>query len=73
MWTSDLAIYVLPPEYNIRYRKYLDIWTDREAVPKILHLEDYYREVEAGNKFLKRTDKGWAYVASRLRKRLLGK
>lgn len=73
MWTSDLAIYVLPPEYNIRYRKYLNIWTDREAVPKIMHLEDYYDEVAGRNAHLKRTDRGWRYFVSRLKKRVLGK
>ena len=73
MWTSDLAIYVLPPEYNIRYRKYLDIWTDREAIPKIMHLEDYYRDVADSNTNLKRTDKGWGYFVSRIKRRVLGK
>lgn len=73
MWTSDLAIYVLPPEYNIRYRKYVDIWTDREAIPKIMHLEDYYEEVAGNNSHLKRADKGWSYFISRLKKRLMGK
>ena len=73
MWTSDLAIYVLPPEYNIRYRKYLDIWTDREAIPKIMHLEDYYHEVADSNTHLKRTDKGWGNFISRLKRRVLGK
>jgi len=72
MWTSDLAIYVLPPEYNIRYRKYLDVWTDREATPKIMHLEDYYEEVAGSAAPLKRKDKGWRYFVSRLEKGLSG-
>jgi hypothetical protein len=72
MWTSDLAVYVLPPEYNIRYRKYLNIWTDREAVLKIMHLEDYYDKVAGNNSNLKRTDQGWNHFISRLRKQLLG-
>lgn len=41
IWSSDLRITILPPEYNIRYTKYLDIWTQEEARPHILHLEAY--------------------------------
>ncbi|MBL7791243.1 MAG: hypothetical protein JNK77_02880 [Saprospiraceae bacterium] len=37
LWLSDLRIAILPPEYNIRYEKYLDVWTDTEALPHILH------------------------------------
>ena len=73
MWMSDLAIYVLPPEYNIRYRKYLDIWTDREAVPKILHLEEYYGDIEKTQGSLRPAGKGLRYAAARLKKRLVGK
>ncbi len=40
LWLSDLRFYVLPPEYNVRYRKYLSVWTKEEAEPKILHFED---------------------------------
>ena len=46
MWLSDLVIYVLPPEYNVRYEKYLNVWTEREAVPKILHFAEYYETLE---------------------------
>ena len=70
MWTSDLAIYVLPPEYNVRYRKYLDIWTDREAVPKILHLAEYYQETENNNPRLRRKDGIWGEFARRSKKLL---
>jgi hypothetical protein len=37
LWSSDLRIATLPPEYNIRYRKYLWLWGAQEAKPKILH------------------------------------
>ena len=70
MWTSDLAVYVLPPEYNVRYRKYLDIWTAREAVPKILHLAEYYDELAQSPKTKHRDDRGIRYVWRKLRQRL---
>jgi hypothetical protein len=41
LWNSDLRLTILPPEYNIRYKKYLWIWRKNEAVPKILHLKKY--------------------------------
>jgi hypothetical protein len=41
LWKSDLRIAILPPEYNIRYKKYLDVWTDEEAKPYILHFPEY--------------------------------
>jgi hypothetical protein len=41
IWNSDLRLTILPPEYNIRYKKYLWIWKKNEAVPKILHLKKY--------------------------------
>jgi hypothetical protein len=71
MWMSDLAIYALPPEYNIRYRKYLDVWTEREAVPKILHLEENYLNLEKLPGAPKRTDKGFNNAAARLKKWML--
>ena len=40
IWLSEARIYILPPEYNIRFKKYLDIWTEQEAIPKILHFDD---------------------------------
>jgi len=42
LWLSDLRIVTLPPEYNIRYFKYLFLWGKREAKNRILHLR-YYR------------------------------
>lgn len=41
LWLSKLRIATLPPEYNIRYPKYLKVWSKHEATPKILHLEEY--------------------------------
>lgn len=41
IWLSKLRITILPPEYNIRYKKYLDVWTETEARPHILHLPEY--------------------------------
>lgn len=41
LWKSDLRLYVLPPEYNIRYRKYLKSWHKREARPRILHFQEF--------------------------------
>ena len=45
IWDSDLKLYVLPPEYNIRYEKYLQVWEQREAVPKILHFARFKNEI----------------------------
>lgn len=45
LWSSDLRIATLPPEYNLRYIKYLFIWNRREAKPKILHLLFYRRGI----------------------------
>lgn len=70
MWTSDLAVYVLPPEYNVRYRKYLEMWTEREAIPKILHLAEYYDALEQAPAVARRDDKGLAYAWRKLRRRL---
>lgn len=39
LWRSDLRIATLPPEYNVRYRKYLMMWREDEARPRILHLQ----------------------------------
>ena len=41
IWRSDLRLTILPPEYNIRYKKFLWIWKKNEAVPKIMHLKKY--------------------------------
>ena len=43
LWKSDLRIATLPPEYNVRYLKYLLMWRKREATPQIFHLQ-YFHE-----------------------------
>ena len=42
VWKSDLRLFVLPPEYNVRYSKYLTVWSADEAEPKILHFAEFY-------------------------------
>lgn len=42
LWRSDLRICTLPPEYNIRYRKYLWVWRKTEAQAKILHYASFH-------------------------------
>jgi len=42
LWSSTLRLYVLPPEYNIRYVRYLYFWGPKEARPRILHLRRYH-------------------------------
>jgi hypothetical protein len=49
LWRSDLRLYVLPPEYNVRYAKYIDVWANDEATPKILHFASFYDEVAASS------------------------
>lgn len=41
LWSSDLRLATLPPEYNIRYPKYLWLWGRREARPRICHFHRY--------------------------------
>lgn len=41
LWFSNLRIATLPPEYNLRYRKYLEIWDEFEAQAKILHFREF--------------------------------
>jgi len=41
VWLSDLRLFILTPEYNIRYPKYLKFWDKDEAQPKILHFKDF--------------------------------
>jgi len=47
LWLSDLRLHVLPPEYNIRYPKYLKVWAEKEAVPRIQHFATYHSDIEA--------------------------
>ena len=41
LWLSDLKIHILPPEYNVRFKKYIGLWTEEEASPKILHFLEF--------------------------------
>lgn len=41
LWHNPVQLATLPPEYNIRYKKYLRIWSKDEAKPKILHMSKY--------------------------------
>lgn len=45
LWLSDLRLHVLPPEYNLRYARYLKVWSSEEARPKIQHFASYHHEV----------------------------
>lgn len=44
LWQSNLRIATLPPEYNLRFKKYLKIWEKNEAQPKILHFGEFHKE-----------------------------
>jgi len=46
LWATDLRLYVLPPEYNIRYQKYVELWDAGEAQPKILHMRKFIDELK---------------------------
>ncbi|MEM1320988.1 MAG: putative nucleotide-diphospho-sugar transferase [Bacteroidota bacterium] len=47
IWKSDLRISILPPEFNIRFAKYLDVWTEKEAAPQILHYAKFKEDFNA--------------------------
>lgn len=42
LWLSDLRIHILPPEYNVRYEKYMRVWEEKEAIPRILHFSAFH-------------------------------
>jgi len=42
LWSSDLRIATLPPEYNVRFLKYHFLWSKSEARTKIFHLQMYH-------------------------------
>lgn len=44
LWASDLRLLILPPEYNIRYEKYVRLWDNKEAVPRILHYATFHED-----------------------------
>ena len=41
LWSSELRVATLPPEFNIRYPKNLWLWSKREARPRICHFYRY--------------------------------
>lgn len=45
LWSSDLRIATLPPEYNLRSAKYIKVWDPKEARPKILHYARFHTEL----------------------------
>ncbi len=47
LWESDLRLHILPPEYNVRYKKYLKLWAADEAQPKILHYRRFHDQLGA--------------------------
>ena len=44
LWFSDLKLFILPPEYNCRPRRYIKLLKSFGVTPKILHLLDIKRE-----------------------------
>ena len=46
IWLTNLKVAVLPPEYNIRYPYYIRMLGLNKITPKILHLDDFKRELE---------------------------
>ena len=73
IWKSDLRMYILPPEYNIRYEKYLNIWDEEEARPYILHFAKFYEEISSQPLAPKRRDKSLATKIWQLISRFRGK
>ncbi len=64
VWDSDLRVGVLPPEFNVKHRKQIRMWTKNEARPIVLHYESFV----PGNKRLKLVrDIGRALIPERLR------
>jgi hypothetical protein len=59
LWKSDLRVFVLPPEYNVRYSKYLEVWDADEARPKILHFAEFYDATAKIPGVAKRADGSW--------------
>lgn len=53
LWLSDLRLYILPPEFNVRHTRYLSFWKRHEAAPKILHLARYHDMDRSYVRFLK--------------------
>ena len=47
LWDSNLRLHILPPEYNVRYGKYLKVWEAEEATAKILHFREFHDQAGA--------------------------
>lgn len=45
VWSSEIDVFILPPEYNVRYEKYLRVWDAEEAQAKILHFARFHEGV----------------------------
>jgi hypothetical protein len=41
LWASKCRFFVLPPEYNLRYKPYISFWPAKEAKPVILHHSEF--------------------------------
>jgi len=48
-WSSDLKLGILPPEYNVRKKYYLELFEKSGISPKILHFKEYQRELGIKN------------------------
>lgn len=64
LWLSDLRIATLPPEYNLRSKKYLKVWEPKEARPKILHYARFHTDLGLTSKAAKNR---WKRRLKRLR------
>lgn len=53
LWLSDLRIATLPPEYNLRSKKYIKVWAPKEARPKILHYARFHTDLGLTSKAAK--------------------
>jgi len=62
IWNSDLRVHILPPEYNVRYSKYLRFWEPAEAKPRILHYKSFNVDVDRARK------RGFGHAVTRIRK-----
>lgn len=64
LWSSDLRVATLPPEYNIRHEKYIRLWkrSRKEAKPKILHMAKFHHK----NKFIYMMKKAKRRIFERL-------
>jgi sulfur relay (sulfurtransferase) DsrF/TusC family protein len=70
LWLSDLRIATLPPEYNIRYPKYLKVWKQHEARPRILHYARFHTDLglalpPSGNRWKLRLERACSLFATK--------